>query len=264
MENSTILKKSKLRCLNFRKRLLEISQKVSALHIGGGFSCTELMDIILNHFQKKKDRFILSKGHSGIMLYVMLEHKKILKKKDLNNYCTKEGLLGVHPEINYPGVVASTGSLGHGIGIAAGMSLSKKFNNIYVLISDGELMEGSTWENLLLISSLKLNNIIVIVDNNDLQSATRATDTHPTMYPIDEKFKSFGWNVKKCKGHDIKDIYNKIRKRKKGKPFALIARTVKGYPVSFIKNKPIWHYRSPNSQEYVKSIKELEKYYNER
>lgn len=261
MQNINIIKKSKSRCFRFRKRLLEISQKVSALHVGGGFSCTEVMDLILNHFQKKNDKFILSKGHSAIMLYVMLEFNKILKKKDLDNYCKKNGLLGVHPEIHYPGVVASTGSLGHGIGIAAGMSLSKKFDNIYILISDGELMEGSTWENVLLISSMKLNNIILVVDNNDLQSATRATDTHPTLYPIDQKFKSFGWEVKNCNGHNIKDIYNKIKNRKKNKPFALIAKTIKGFPVSFMKNKPIWHYRSPSQVEYTKALTELKKYY---
>jgi len=261
MKNKKIIINSNNRCYQFRKRLLEISQNVSALHIGGGFSCTEIMDLILNHFHKKNDKFILSKGHSAIMLYVMLEFKKMLKKKDLDNYCKKDGLLGVHPEIHYPGVVASTGSLGHGIGIAAGMSLSKKFNDIYILISDGELMEGSTWENVLLISSMNLKNIILVVDNNDLQSATRATDTHPTLYPIDQKFKSFGWEVKNCNGHDLQDIYYKIKNRKRNKPFALVAKTIKGFPISFMKNKPIWHYRSPNEVEYSKALIELKKYH---
>jgi transketolase len=148
--------------MKLRKRILQISQKVSALHIGGSFSSAELIEVIFNkRIKSKKDKFILSKGHSGILLYAMLEQKKIIKKKQLDLYGFKNGIFGVHPEYSNPGVEASTGSLGHGIGLAAGMSLSKKFNNIYVLMSDGELMEGSVWEAALMISSFKLNNITI-------------------------------------------------------------------------------------------------------
>ena len=137
-----------------RKRILDISQKVSALHIGGTFSSAEIITVIYDKLiNLKKDKFILSKGHAGILLYAILEQKKILKKKHLDNYCTKNGILGVHPDYLNPGISASTGSLGHGIGLASGMSLSKIYRNIYVLMSDGELMEGSVWEAILLISS---------------------------------------------------------------------------------------------------------------
>ena len=109
----------------------------------------------------------------------------------------------------------------------------------------------------LIISSLKLNNIIVIVDYNRIQSTTWSTDTHPTLYPIDKKFASFGWEVAKCNGHDTQDIYNRIKSRSLKKPFALIAKTIKGYPISFMKNVPKWHYRSPNESEYLQAIMEI-------
>lgn len=254
------LLKSKIRCKKYRKKILEMSQSVSALHIGGSFSSVEIVDCIYNRLKKSKDIFILSKGHAGILQYVVLNDLGIIKTKDLNNYQKKNGFLGVHPDYGTPGIKASTGSLGHGLAMAAGMALAcinnkKKF--FYILLSDGELQEGSVWETVLTISSLKLNNIIIIVDNNNLQTSSWATDTHPTLYPIDKKFKSFGWEVKKCNGHNSDDIYNKIRKRSLKKPFALIAKTIKGYPVSFMKNVPKWHYRAPNKIEYLKAIKEI-------
>jgi len=257
------LKNSLKRRYKYRKRLLDLSQKVTALHIGGSFSCLEILDVIYNYLlnKKNKDKFILSKGHSAIMQYIILEDHKIIKKKDLDNYCQNTGSIGVHPEIFTPGIEASTGSLGHGLAIGAGMALAKNHKNqtIYVVISDGELMEGSVWESVLLISSLKINNIILIIDNNDLQSATKASDTHPSLYPIDKKFSSFGWDVKKANGHNQKEILNKILNRNKKKPFALVAKTIKGYPISFMKNVPYWHYRAPDNNEYKLAIKELKK-----
>jgi transketolase len=251
------IKKSKERCVKFRKRLLNISQKVSALHVGGSFSVVEILDTIYNILKNTNDKIILSKGHCGIIQYIILEHLKIIKKKTLDLYCQPNGTIGVHPEVFTKGIEASTGSLGHGLGIAAGMAIAKKKSKIFVVMSDGELMEGSIWENILTISSRSLNNLILIIDNNDLQSATRATDTHPTLYPITKKFRSFGWDSKSCNGHSSKEIFLKIKSRDKNKPFALIARTIKGYPISFMKNVPMWHYRSPNNEEYLKAIKEL-------
>ena len=248
-----ILKKS----FALRKRILDLSLQVSALHIGGSFSSAEIIQTIFE-LKKKNDKFILSKGHVGILLYCILEQKGILKKKDLENYCKKKGFIGVHPERFINGVEASTGSLGHGLGISAGMSLSKKFKNIYVLCSDGELMEGSLWESVLMISSFKLNNIILFVDNNDLQSATRATKTHPSLYPIKNKFKAFGWDSYDCNGHDPFSIIKILKKKKTNKPLCLVAKTIKGYPISFMKDVPMWHYRSPNMAEYNLAIKEID------
>jgi transketolase len=252
-----ITKKIQKKSLQLRKRILDLSLNVPALHIGGSFSSAEIIQTVFEIKDNKKDKFILSKGHVGILLYSILEQKGLIKKKDLNNYCKKNGFLGVHPEIYINGVEASTGSLGHGLGIAAGMSLSKKYKNIYILCSDGELMEGSIWESVLMISSFKLNNLTLIIDNNDLQSATKATDTHPSLYPITNKFVSFGWDSFNCNGHDPSSILKVLKKKQKNKPLCLIAKTTKGYPISFMKNVPMWHYRSPNKSEYDLAIKEI-------
>lgn len=238
-----------------RLKILEISQKNSAIHIGGSFSCLDLLYTVYKYFYSN-DNIILSKGHAGIAQYVILNKKKIINNKLLNNYCKKNGSLGVHPHIENPGIVASTGSLGHGLSIASGIAYVKK-KEIFVILSDGELMEGSVWESVLLISSLKINNINIIVDFNGLQSSTYNKDTHPTLTPIDEKFKSFGWHSEFCNGHDVDEIKDKIKKRKKDKPYALIAKTIKGYPISFMKNRPIWHYRSPTKEEFLMAVKEI-------
>ncbi len=251
-------KSFKDRCKSHRLRVLEISQKVPAIHIGGSFSCCEIIDTIYYNFIiKNNSKFILSKGHAAIMQYVILESLGIIKKKDLENYCSKKGSLGVHPEIFTSGIEASTGSLGHGLAIGAGMAIANPKKDIFVVISDGELMEGSIWESILFISSNKINNIKLIIDNNNLQSATRATDTHPSLYPIKEKLKSFGWDAKDCDGHNSKKLFKKLNIKTKKKPFALIAKTIKGHPISFMKNVPKWHYRSPNQEELKKAIEEL-------
>ena len=248
---------AKLRCKIHRKEILSLSQKVQALHIGGSFSSVEIVDCIYNICMKRKDKFILSKGHAGIIQYVLLYYLKIINKKELNSYCQKNGYLGVHPDYRKKGINASTGSLGHGLGIASGMALAKKNNTFYVLLSDGELHEGSVWESALIIGALKLTNIVLIVDNNDLQSSTRSSETHPNLYPIYKKFREFGWETANCNGHSTKEIFEKIKFRKKKQPFALIAKTIKGYPVSFMKNVALWHYRSPNKKEYKQAISEI-------
>lgn len=251
--NNKIFKTS----ISLRKKILEISQNVSAIHIGGSFSSAEIIATIFDQL-KKKDKFILSKGHTGILLYCMLAKLKIISENTLKSYCKKNGKLGVHPEIYLKGVEASTGSLGHGLGLAAGLGLSKKFKNIFVLLSDGELMEGSVWESVLMISSFKICNIIVVIDYNDLQSATWSSKTHPSLHPIDKKFKAFGWDAFVCNGHNPASINKVIKKKKKKKPLCIIAKTIKGYPISFMKNVPMWHYRSPSKKEYNIAKKELD------
>jgi transketolase len=261
MKNNIFLE-SKKRCKFFRKRILDLSQKVSALHIGGSFSCTEIMDLIFNILCNKRERnlFILSKGHASILQYVILEYLGIIKAKDLDNYCTKDGFLGVHPDIGNPGINASTGSLGHGLGMVAGIAIAEKNTNnkIYSILSDGELQEGSTWEAIMLIPSLKLNNVIIFIDNNNLQSLEKTSKSHPGLYPIEEKFKSFGWQSFKCDGHNLKKIYQLVKNKKRNKPLAIIAKTIKGYPITFMMNKAIWHYKSPDKKQYKKAITEIE------
>ncbi|MDB9980007.1 thiamine pyrophosphate-dependent enzyme [Candidatus Pelagibacter sp.] len=249
---------SKERCKIIRNKILDLSQKVPALHIGGAFSSVELIERIFFQYMRSKDTFILSKGHAGILLYVVLNLKGKISDKELNLYCKKEGKLGVHPDFGTFGINASTGSLGHGLSLAAGMALAEKNKkkNFIVLMSDGELHEGSVWESILFISSRNLTNVKIIIDNNDLQSSTRASDTHPTLYPIEKKFHAFGWDSSLCNGHNNLEIQKKLNLKYK-KPFALIAKTIKGYPITFMKNNPKWHYRSPNENEFIKAKKEL-------
>ena len=157
------------------------------------------------------------------MQYVILESLGIIKKKDLENYCSKKGSLGVHPEIFTSGIEASTGSLGHGLAIGAGMAIANPKKDIFVVISDGELMEGSIWESILFISSNRINNIKLIIDNNNLQSATRATDTHPSLYPIKKNLGPLDGMLKIVMEHNSKQLFKKLKIKNKNKTFALIA-----------------------------------------
>ena len=189
------IKKSKERCYDYRKKLLDISQKVISVHIGGAFSSFEIMDFIFFKIKTKKDKFILSKGHAAIGLYILLCKIGVLKKKDLQFYSSNSGILGVHPDYGNPGIEASTGSLGHGLGLSAGIAhglrLEKKKSKVYVLISDGELQEGSTWEALMMIANLKLNNIVCFLDHNGSQSFGITKNITPIFIQL--KTKSVFW-----------------------------------------------------------------------
>jgi transketolase len=260
---------AKIRCKEYRRRILKISQKVKALHIGGAFSCIEIVDAIYFHLMKKKnkknyyDTFIMSKGHGCMTQYVILEKLGIMPKKFLENYCTKNYPLGVHPDVGLPGIYASTGSLGHGMGLATGMAYAEKIkknkNKIFVLLSDGELQEGSTWENIMMAANLKLDNLVAFLDHNGSQSFGITKITHPKFYPIVDKINSFGWEVRQVDGHDTKKIINTYKKQKNKKPLMILCNTIKGKGVSYMENKPIWHYRSPNKEEFNIAMSEIDK-----
>ena len=258
-------KKSEKRCKAFRNKILDISQKVSALHLGGSFSCLEIIDLIYFEFlNRKKDTFLMSKGHSCIAQYVILEKLKILKSKDLNQYCKNNGILGCHPDYGNPGINASTGSLGHGVALAVGIAHYYKINKsnarVFCIISDGELQEGSTWEAMMMAANLNLNNLILFLDHNGSQSFGKTKETHPKFYPIQSKVTSFNWSVCNIKnGHDQIEILKKVNKEIKNisKPTLFICNTVKGKGVSYMEHQPIWHYRSPNKTEYIQAKREI-------
>lgn len=260
-------KLSQQRCLRYRKRILDISQKVSALHGAGAFSATEMVDCIYYGLMKRdevahsQDTFIMSKGHSCLVQYVILEEMGILTKEDIDLYCKPGGRLGCHPDYGVPGIEASTGSLGHGLALAVGMSHADKVKNedrvIYLILSDGELQEGSTWEAMMMGANLEVRNVVVLLDHNGSQSFGHTRETHPQFYPIREKVEAFGWECAEVNGHDVSQVYEAVKSRKGNKPFFLIGNTVKGKGVSFMEHQPIWHYRSPNPEEYSKAISEL-------
>lgn len=267
INKSFVIKDSKERCNLYRKRILDISQKVSALHAGGAFSCAEIIDTIYyalmryDSDQKIYDEFILSKGHSSIIQYLILNDLKYLTDKDINLYCKPGGILGCHPDYGVPGIGASTGSLGHGMGIATGIAQSFKISKsdkiVYIVISDGELQEGSTWESMMMAANLNLDNIVCILDHNGSQSFGSTKETHPKFYPIKEKVEGFNWQCFEVDGHSQNEISEVFTKKTKNTPLFIIANTIKGKGVSFMENKPIWHYRSPTKEEYQIALKEL-------
>ena len=261
------LEEAKRRCLKYRRRILDISQSVKAIHAAGAFSAIEIVDTIYYGLMRKKfkknflDTFLMSKGHGCMAQYVVLETLGILPKKYLETYCTKDGKLGSHPDYGLPGIEASTGSLGHGMGLAVGMAhadVIKKINRkLFLLISDGELQEGSTWENIMMAANLNLKNLICFIDHNGSQSFGITKETHPNFYPLKAKIKSFGWECVEINGHKADEILRAVKNKKTKKPLMIIANTVKGKGVSFMENKPIWHYRSPSKEEYKIALKEL-------
>ena len=259
---------SKKRCLKYRERILGISQKVRAIHAAGAFSAIEMVDTIYFGLMRKKnnknfkDTFLMSKGHGCIAQYAILEELGILPKKELDNYCTVDGKLGSHPDYGVPGIEASTGSLGHGMGLAVGMAhadeIKKVDRKFFLMISDGELQEGSTWENMMMAANLELKNLICFLDHNGSQSFGHTKETHPKFYPLKEKITSFGWECVEADGHNQDELIKKVNSRIGKKPFMIIGNSIKGKGISFMENKPIWHYRSPTPEEYKIALKELE------
>ncbi|MFZ5807320.1 MAG: transketolase [Verrucomicrobiota bacterium] len=267
-KNTFDVKAARQRCLKFRRRILEISQTVPALHIAPAFSCLELVDAayfgLMNRTDDKNttDNFILSKGHGSLAQYVILEELGILKKELLDHYSKPGWPIATHPDYGNPGIEASTGSLGHGLGLAVGMAYADKMHKlnrtIYVVMSDGELMEGSVWEALMLAPSLGIKNIVVMVDLNDFISLGQVSHALPNFYPMLDKLKAFGWETKEVNGHNSEEIVEAVRSRKGDKPMALLGKTTKGKGVKYMENVPIWHYRSPNPKEYQEALEMLD------
>ncbi len=259
---------ARARCVAYRKRILEVSQKVTALHVAPAFSCIEIVDLIYSYLMKSSELnedlcnfFLMSKGHGCMAQYVVLEALGILSKEDLDRYCTPEGILGAHPDRDNPGIIASTGSLGHGLGLAVGMAYAEKLkktdSKIFTLLSDGELQEGSSWEAAMMAANLGLENLIVFIDSNDFGGMDRMSENHRAFYPLRDKFESFGWESAEADGHDALALFDQYSQRRQKKPFVIICKTIKGKGVSFMENIPIWHYRSPNKDEYIQAISEL-------
>lgn len=251
------------RCRNYRRRILDISQRITALHIAPAFSCLEIVDAIYNVLMPKgaPDTFVMSKGHGVMAQYVVLEDLGILTREMLDTYCTPQGILGAHPDYGVPGIEASTGSLGHGLSIAAGMAYADRIRKVarttYVVLGDGEMQEGSIWEALMMAPNLKLSNLVAILDFNNYQGLGKTTETHPHFLPMSEKVASFGWEAVDLDGHDAEALVQAVRNRRGDRPLFLTCTTVKGRGVSYMVDAPIWHYRSPNPAEYAQALAEL-------
>jgi transketolase len=251
------------RCLTWRRRILEVSQQVAALHAAPAFSAVEVVDAVYHALMRpgSEDCFVLSKGHGVMIQYVILEALGTLSPQDLRDYCTARGRLGAHPDYGTPGIQAATGSLGHGLGMACGMAYADLLTGAdrvtYCLLGDGEMQEGSVWEAVITAPNLGLSNLVAMVDYNDFQGLGRTSETHPHFHPLADKAALFGWEAAEVDGHDWTAVVEAVRRRKGDRPLFLVCRTVKGKGISFMENVAIWHYRSPNPEEYRLALDEL-------
>ena len=211
---------------------------------------------------EKRDRFILSKGHAGAAVYATLAEIGFFPKEELlKHYQNGSKYSGHISHKNIPGIELSTGSLGHGLGVGVGMAMyakTKELNHrIFVLMSDGELDEGSNWEAFLFASHHKLSKLSAIIEYNKLQSLATVKETI-NLEPLKEKFISFGWNVVEVDGHDHSQLFNALSKIRKDLPSIILCHTTKGKGVDFMENSVLWHYRSPQGNEYRDAKSQLD------
>ena len=255
-----------------RMGVIEGTHGAKAGHPGGSLSAADMFTYLyfkeLNIDPKdpkneNRDRFVLSKGHTAPGLYSALANRGFFPVKDLPTLRHIDSYLQGHPNMNtVPGVDMSTGSLGQGISVAAGMALGAKHQGktyrVYTLLGDGEIQEGQVWEACMLAAHYKLDNLCVIVDNNGLQ-IDGPVDKVMSPYPIDEKLKAFGFHVEVIDGHDYNQIEAALNTAKavKGQPTAILMKTLKGKGVSYMEGQASWHGKAPNDEEYAIAMNEL-------
>ena len=257
-----------------RVHAINMTNSGKSSHIGSILSMADIMAVLYGSILKikidqpdwpERDRFILSKGHAGAGVYASLAEIGFIPIEKLStHYQDGSNLSGHVSHKGIPGIELSTGSLGHGLPVGCGMALAMKINNInsrtFVLMGDGECNEGSNWESFLFAAHHNLDNLVAIIDRNKLQSIYSTEETLG-LEPLAEKLESFGWNVLEVNGHSHKELYDSlsVEKTLSNKPLCLIANTIKGKGVSFMENKVLWHYRSPQDEEYKDAISELDK-----
>lgn len=256
-----------------RNQILEMIVSADKGHIGGAFSCTDILVTLYyggilrfdpnNPNWSERDRFILSKGHSCVALYAILADLGFFSISELNSFCQKGSMLGGHPDRNIPGIEADTGSLGHGLGIASGLALSAKIDKkdfmTVALLGDGECYEGSVWEAAMFAGHHQLNNLVAIVDRNR-QCVTDFTEDCVRLEPLDNKWRAFGWDVRTINGHSFEELLDNLkdfRCRKSAQPLAIIANTIKGKGVSFMEGKLQYHHSIPTGEDLKRARQEL-------
>ncbi|MFH1254100.1 MAG: transketolase [bacterium] len=269
-----------------RLTILEMINAAQCSHIGSAFSIVDILTVLFHKFintdlikqkSKKRDYFILSKGHACAALYATLASVGLIHPDELKNYYKDGSKLAGHPiKDSFPGIEASTGSLGHGLSMAVGLAIACKnnqmachpelvsgsmdyfplANKIYVLLGDGECQEGSVWEAVMMAVRFKLDNLVLIIDKNNLQALDRTSDVVCGSWH--EKFVAFGCNCMCVDGHNFDQLTEALQKTGKSLgPDVIIANTIKGKGVSFMQDKLEWHYKSPNLQEYEMAKKGL-------
>ena len=262
------------KAVEIRKGIIEAVYWAQSGHPGGSLSVADILTVLYFHEMNIKpeepnwedrDRLVLSKGHCSPALYSCLANRGYFPIEDLKTFRKIDSYLQGHPDKNkVPGVDMTTGSLGQGLSAANGMAIAAKMDNkdyrVYCILGDGEIEEGQIWEAAMTSNKYKLDNLCVIVDNNNLQIDGTIEEVMSS-YPIDEKFRSFGFEIIKIDGHDIEEIKKafEVAKNIKGKPTCIIAKTVKGKGISYMENQVGWHGKAPNEEQYKEAIAELEK-----
>lgn len=256
-----------------RGHALRMVSKANASHIGTCLSMADLLAVLYAGVLRikpadpswpERDRFILSKGHGAAIMYAVLAERGFFPLDWLGSYCQDGSPLTGHISHKVPGVEVSTGSLGHGLPIGTGMALAarrdKKRSRTFILLSDGELDEGSNWEPILFAAHHKLDNLVAIVDYNKIQSFGSVKEVLD-LEPLGKKFEAFGWAVQEIDGHDyaqIEKVFSEVPFAAE-KPSVIIAHTVKGKGIDYMENQLAWHYRAPNEELLAKALAQLEK-----
>ena len=262
---------AKIAC-NVRMGIIEGTFNAKSGHPGGSLSITEILTYLYfkemnidaaEPMKVDRDRFVLSKGHAAPALYAVMAQKGYFPVEELKTLRKVDSRLQGHPSMNYlPGIDISSGSLGQGISAACGMALGAKLKGdafrVYTILGDGEIEEGQVWEAAMYAAAKKLDNLVAFVDNNNLQIDGSVEEVN-SPYPIPEKFAAFGWNVIEIDAHNFDEIESALENAKatKGKPTAIIAKSVKGKGVSFMENQVNWHGAAPNAEQYEIAMAEL-------
>ncbi len=260
------------KAVEVRKGIIEAVYSGKSGHPGGSLSIADILTVLyfneMNIDEKNpkwedRDRLVLSKGHCSPALYSCLANRGFFEVEKLKTFRNINSNLQGHPDMNkVPGVDMTTGSLGQGLSSANGMAIAGKMNNknyrVYCILGDGEIEEGQIWEAAMASNKYKLDNLCVIVDNNNLQIDGTIEEVMSS-YPIDEKFRSFGFEIIKINGHDIDEILKafEVARNVKGKPTCIIAKTIKGKGISYMENQAGWHGKAPNEEQYNLAMKEL-------
>lgn len=256
-----------------RAHAVRMVSRAKASHIGTCLSMADMLGVLYGGGVLRvrpaepgwpeRDRFILSKGHGAAILYAILAERGFISTEELETYCAPGSRLLGHASHHVPGIELSTGSLGHGLPVACGLALAGARGGngyrVFVILSDGELDEGSNWEAILFAAHHKLDNLTVLVDWNKIQSFGRVSEVLD-LNPLPAKWESFGWNVKEVDGHDHQQLIESLAEDATagGRPTVLLCHTVKGKGVSFMEDQLAWHYKSPNEEQLRQALAELE------
>ncbi len=260
---------------HIREHILDMCVQAGTGHVTSSFSSVEILVAlyyggILRHDLSNpkwedRDRFILSKGQASPLLYAVLADRGFFPETELGKFCKADGMFGVHLQCDIPGVEITAGSLGHGLGIAAGIALAARIDRknylVFTLLGDGECHEGSIWEAAMFAGHHRLNNLVAIIDRNWL-CVTDFTENCVRLNPFDRKWEAFGWQVTSIDGHSFEDIFSAlkgVRSRQRDSPLMIIANTVKGKGVSFMENEPLWHGAAPMGKQAEMAKGELTK-----